>query len=95
MGVLQNDQPATDNDLLAESLHLELLRSLQTLDENERDILDVAFGIETGQALSLEEVGEKHSLSKERVRQIPNNALQRLRKPPLPFRNSGPTFLKQ
>jgi RNA polymerase primary sigma factor len=68
--------------MLAESLHVELLRSLQTLNEKEREILDMAFGIRSGQALSLEEIGEKYSLSKERVRQIRDNALERLRKNP-------------
>lgn len=80
LDVLHNDQPATDDAMLAESLHVELLRSLETLNEKEREILDMAFGIRSGQPLSLEEIGEKYRLSKERVRQIRDNALERLRK---------------
>lgn len=86
LDVLHNDQPATDNAMLAESLHVELLRSMQTLNEKEREILDMAFGIRSGQALSLEEIGEKYRLSKERVRQIRDNALERLRKNPRSIR---------
>jgi RNA polymerase primary sigma factor len=80
LDVLHNNHPSTDDAMLAESLHVELLRSLQTLNEKEREILVMAFGIRSDQALSLEEIGEKYSLSKERVRQIRDNALQRLRK---------------
>jgi len=79
LDVLHNDHPATDDPMLAESLHVELLRSLATLNEKEREILDMAFGIRSGQALSLEEIGEKYSLTKERVRQIKEKALLKLR----------------
>ena len=78
--VLENrDTPQTDSMLINESLSEEIKRSLATLTEREREIIVLFFGLGTNHALSLEEIGEKFNLTRERVRQIKDKALQRLR----------------
>ena len=80
LDVLENrDTPQTDSMLINESLSEEIKRSLATLTEREREIIVLFFGLGTNHALSLEEIGEKFNLTRERVRQIKDKALQRLR----------------
>lgn len=79
LDVLENADPDTDSSLIDESLSEEIKRSLSTLTEREREIIMLFFGIGSNHALSLEEIGEKFSLTRERVRQIKDKALQRLR----------------
>ena len=79
LDVLENDDPNTDSNLINESLSEEIKRSLQTLTEREREIISLFFGLGTNHPLSLEEIGEKFNLTRERVRQIKDKALQRLR----------------
>ncbi|MCF8284443.1 MAG: RNA polymerase sigma factor RpoD/SigA [Sphingobacteriales bacterium] len=80
LDVLENrDTPETDSMLINESLSEEIKRSLATLTEREREIIVLFFGLGTNHALSLEEIGEKFNLTRERVRQIKDKALQRLR----------------
>ncbi len=80
LDVLENtDSPDTDSMLINESLSEEIKRSLATLTEREREIIVLFFGLGTNHALSLEEIGEKFNLTRERVRQIKDKALQRLR----------------
>ncbi|SMO49253.1 sigma-70 family RNA polymerase sigma factor [Solitalea koreensis] len=74
-----NDTPNTDSMLINESLSEEIKRSLSTLTEREREIITLFFGLGTNHPLSLEEIGEKFNLTRERVRQIKDKALQRLR----------------
>lgn len=74
-----NDIPYTDSLLINESLSEEIKRSLTTLTEREREIIALFFGLSTNHPLSLEEIGEKFNLTRERVRQIKDKALQRLR----------------
>ena len=66
--------------------HLRLLREhieniLDTLDEKERDILRLRFGLGEGQASTLKEIGERFGISRERVRQIETKALAKLKHP--------------
>jgi len=77
--VLPNeDTPNTDNLLVQESLQEEIGRSLELLNERERNILKAFFGI--GQPeMTLEEIGEKFGLTRERVRQLKEKAIRRLR----------------
>lgn len=77
--MLPNDNtPNTDNQLVLESLQEEIGRSLQTLSVRERNILEAFFGI--GQPeMTLEEIGEKYGLTRERVRQLKEKAIRRLR----------------
>jgi RNA polymerase primary sigma factor len=80
LDVLENsDTPNTDSILINESLSEEIKRSLSTLTEREREIVTLFFGLGTNHPLSLEEIGEKFNLTRERVRQIKDKALQRLR----------------
>lgn len=79
LDVLPNtDAPMADNELIKESLHDEISRALQTLNERERNIIEAFFGI--GQPeMTLEEIGDKYGLTRERVRQIKEKAIRRLR----------------
>ena len=79
LDVLENHEPNTDSSLINESLSEEIKRSLSTLTEREREIIVLFFGLSTNHPLSLEEIGEKFNLTRERVRQIKDKALQRLR----------------
>jgi RNA polymerase primary sigma factor len=79
LDVLENKDPNTDSILINESLSEEIKRSLSTLTEREREIIVLFFGLSTNHPLSLEEIGEKFNLTRERVRQIKDKALQRLR----------------
>ncbi|WP_353196820.1 RNA polymerase sigma factor RpoD/SigA [Parapedobacter defluvii] len=79
LDVLENSDPDTDSTLIDESLSEEIKRSLATLTEREREIIVLFFGLGSNHQLSLEEIGEKFNLTRERVRQIKDKALQRLR----------------
>ncbi|RYE35114.1 MAG: RNA polymerase sigma factor RpoD/SigA [Sphingobacteriaceae bacterium] len=79
LDVLGNKEPNTDSMLIDESLAEEIKRSLSSLTEREREILMLFFGLGGSSPFSLEEIGEKFNLTRERVRQIKDKALQRLR----------------
>ncbi|MCK4661523.1 MAG: sigma-70 family RNA polymerase sigma factor [Bacteroidales bacterium] len=79
LDVIENkDSPIADNKLLSESLCKEIDRALATLTERERDIIKLFFGIGL-QEMTLEEIGERFGLTRERVRQIKEKAIRRLR----------------
>lgn len=71
--------PPPDEDLMDESLHEEINRALETLSSREADIIKLYFGIDRERPLTLEEIGERYRLTRERVRQIKEKALRRLR----------------
>jgi len=73
-----NDSPVADKELINESLSKEIDRAFSTLTERERLILKLSFGIGMPE-MSLEEIGEKFGLTRERVRQIREKAIRRLR----------------
>jgi len=79
LDVLQSTNAATDSDLMIDSLTQEIKRSLGILAERERQVLVLFFGLNSVAAHSLEEIGEKYNLTRERVRQIKDKALMRLR----------------
>lgn len=80
LDVLQNDQqPTPDNNLMSESLKMEIERALSTLTEREAEVIRLYFGLNKEHSLTLEEIGEKFSLTRERVRQIKEKAIRRLR----------------
>jgi RNA polymerase primary sigma factor len=80
LDVLSNgNSPKADISLLNESLQREIDRSLSTLTERERDVIKLFFGIAIPHPLSLEEIGEKFDLTRERVRQIKEKGIRRLR----------------
>lgn len=76
--LVNNDSPNADRSLIMESLAREIERSLATLTERESDIIRMFFGIGC-QEMTLEEIGERFGLTRERVRQIKEKAIRRLR----------------
>ncbi len=80
MDVLFNpNDPQPDNGLMATSLSIEIGRALSTLTNRESDIVTLFYGIGFKHPLTLEEIGEKYDISKERVRQIKEKAIRRLK----------------
>ncbi|GIV26900.1 MAG: RNA polymerase sigma factor RpoD [Bacteroidia bacterium] len=78
--VLPNsDSPSADAALMKESLEKEVERALSTLTERERDVIKLFYGIGVAHPLTLEEIGDKFNLTRERVRQIKEKAIRRLR----------------
>lgn len=73
------DVPSPEVKLLDESLRKEIERSLKTLKQREAEVVRYYFGLSGEQALTLEEIGEKLELTRERVRQIKEKAIRRLR----------------
>ncbi|MBW6535086.1 MAG: RNA polymerase sigma factor RpoD/SigA [Mariniphaga sp.] len=76
--LVNNDSPNADRLLIQESLAREIHRALATLTEREADIIRLFFGIGC-QEMTLEEIGERFGLTRERVRQIKEKAIRRLR----------------
>ncbi len=76
--LINNDSPNADRALMMESLAREIERALATLTERESDIIRMFFGIGC-QEMTLEEIGERFGLTRERVRQIKEKAIRRLR----------------
>ena len=79
LDVLPNaDSPMADNELVMESLRAEISSALNVLNERERNIIEAFFGINQPE-MTLEEIGDKYGLTRERVRQIKEKAIRRLR----------------
>ncbi len=70
-----------DKRVLDESLREALNEVLDTLTESERQIIIMRFGLNGGEPMSLQQIGDKFNLSKERIRQIEKKAIRRLRHP--------------
>jgi RNA polymerase primary sigma factor len=80
LDVLENDSEETpDSELMNDSLRREVKRALSTLTQREAEVVALYFGLDGGMAMTLEEIGEKFSLTRERVRQIKEKAIRRLR----------------
>lgn len=80
LGLLEDgDEPKPDKLLIRESLCKEIERSLATLSEREREIICHYFGLLNRTEMSLEEIGEKFGLTRERVRQIKEKGIRRLK----------------
>lgn len=78
--VLENDEePSPDYSLMSESLRNEITRALLTLSEREAEVIKLYFGLGTEHSMTLEEIGERFNLTRERVRQIKEKAIRRLR----------------
>ncbi len=81
--VIPNDQqPAPDIKLMSESLKNEVANILSTLSEKEAEVLRLYFGIGCERSATLEEIGERFNLTRERVRQIKEKAIRNLRHSP-------------
>jgi len=72
-------QPAPDEELLSQSLRVEIEKALDTLTPREAEVISLYFGLNHEKALTLEEIGSRFSLTRERVRQIKEKAIRRLR----------------
>ena len=80
MDVLEDEfQPAPDEALLVESLKVEIERALDSLNPREAEVVNLYFGLTIEKALTLEEIGTRFGLTRERVRQIKEKAIRRLR----------------
>src|SRR5690625_6720783 len=81
LDVLENDNiHSTDKDLeYTESLAIETHRSLNTLTERQCDVVKLYFGIGEEHPMSLEDIGDRFGLTRERVRQIKDKAINKLR----------------
>ena len=76
---LSGDSSNTDRELAIESLKAEVSRILKVLTDKEQKVLRAFFGIDGSPEMTLDEIGEKYNLTRERVRQIKEKALRRLR----------------
>ena len=72
-------QPSPDESLLSESLRVEIEKALDTLTPREAEVINLYFGLNHEKPLTLEEIGARFSLTRERVRQIKEKAIRRLR----------------
>jgi len=80
LDVLSDANESTpDSALMANSLTMEVQRALSTLTVREAEVLGLYFGLNNNNAMTLEEIGEKFNLTRERVRQIKEKATRRLR----------------
>ena len=80
LDVIKNEhQPSPDHTLMNESLKIEIERALSSLTLREAEVVKLYFGLDREHPLTLEEIGEKFSLTRERVRQIKEKAIRRLR----------------
>ncbi len=73
------ESPNPDKELLHESLRTEINRALETLTPREADVVKLYFGLGEQQPMTLEEIGEEFDLTRERVRQIKEKAIRRLK----------------
>lgn len=78
--VLKSDEVVTpETELLYESLKKEIDRAISTLTPREADVVRLYFGLNGSHPMTLEEIGEKFDLTRERVRQIKEKAIRRLK----------------
>jgi RNA polymerase primary sigma factor len=75
----EENSPQTDHNVMRESLLLEIDRSLNTLADRESDVIKLFYGIGMKHALTLDEIGDKFELTRERVRQVKEKAIKKLR----------------
>ncbi len=77
--LLSKDNPSPDGTLLNDSLRKEIERALSSLTEREANIIRLYFGLNGKHPYTLEEIGEEFNLTRERVRQIKEKAIKRLK----------------
>ncbi|MFZ9672989.1 MAG: sigma-70 family RNA polymerase sigma factor [Flavobacteriaceae bacterium] len=73
------ESPNPDRELLHDSLRTEIERALETLTPREADVVRLYFGLAGQHSMTLEEIGETFDLTRERVRQIKEKAIRRLK----------------
>ena len=79
LDVLENDHETPDTGLMVDSLQREVKRALSKLTQRESEVIAFYFGLNGEHSMTLEEIGEKFNLTRERVRQIKEKATIRLR----------------
>ena len=80
LDIIEDTQEAPpETQIMRESMTEEVISSLDTLADRERAVLEMYFGINRDSAMTLNEIGEEFDLTRERVRQIKEKAIQRLR----------------
>jgi|TARA_B110000908_G_C9924432_1_gene301138 RNA polymerase primary sigma factor len=80
LDVLENNsEEVPDNELINDSLKKEVKRALLTLTNRETDVIVLYFGLNGTYPMTLEEIGTRFKLTRERVRQIKENAIKKLR----------------
>jgi RNA polymerase primary sigma factor len=77
---VSSDDRMPDTELLDESMKEEVQQGLAILSEREKEVISAYYGLNEVKALTLEEIGEAFGLTRERVRQIKERAIRRLRK---------------
>lgn len=77
--VMRNEGPTPETGLIYESLRKEINRAISTLTPREADVVKLYFGLDGHHPMTLEEIGEKFDLTRERVRQIKEKAVRRLK----------------
>ena len=77
--IRSNESPNPDKALILDSLRTEIERALETLTPREADVVRLYFGLSDQHAMTLEEIGETFDLTRERVRQIKEKAIRRLK----------------
>ena len=77
--LVNNDSPLADRMLIQESLKIEIERSLSTLDPRSKDVIKMFYGIDHICPISLDEIGHKLEISRERARQIKEKSIKKLR----------------
>ena len=75
----EESQPPLDESVMNDSLHYQIEKALSSLTEREAEVIRLYFGIDQEDPLTLEEIGQRYGLSRERVRQIKEKAMQRLK----------------
>ena len=78
-GLENSSEASPDSSLMNDSLRREVQRALSTLTQREADVISLYFGLNGEHSMTLEEIGEKFNLTRERVRQIKEKAIRRLR----------------
>jgi RNA polymerase primary sigma factor len=76
---ISDEDPETDNELMHESLNSEIKRTLSTLSEKERNVIKLYYGIDENHSWTLDEIGIKYGLTRERVRQIKEKGIRKLK----------------
>lgn len=79
LDIMENNDHIPDAFLMNDSLHMQIQRAIATLTQREADVICYYFGLNGFKSLTLEEIGGKLNLTRERVRQIKDSAIRRLR----------------
>jgi RNA polymerase primary sigma factor len=80
LDVMRNDEPGPDDNIMCEAIKQEIQLSLRALNERDRELLILFFGLGSNSPLSLEEIGKRFNITKEHVGRLKEKALNKLRR---------------